>query len=62
MTQNLMDSAKAVLRGKFIVIIPQETRKALNRQHNFIPKTTGKKEQQKKISRKKEIIKMQKQK
>ena len=37
-------------------IVPQETRKALNRQHNFIPKSTGKKEQQKKISRRKETI------
>ena len=33
-TQNLWDAAKAIL--------PQETRKTLNRQHNFTPKTTGK--------------------
>ena len=32
-TQNLWDAAKAIL--------PQETRKTLNRQHNFTPKTTG---------------------
>ena len=47
-------------------IIPQEGRKTLNRQPNFIPKTTGKtattkkkKEKRTKISRKKEIIKIQ---
>ena len=52
MTQNLRDSAKAVLRGKFIVpfykfiyfscFIPQETRKALNRQHNSTSEAAGK--------------------
>ena len=43
-TQNLWDAAKAVLRGKFYsnTILPQETRKTLNRQSNFTPKTTGK--------------------
>ena len=43
-TQNLWDAAKAVLRGKFILItiLPQETRKISNRQPNFTPKTTGK--------------------
>ena len=40
-TQILWNGAKAVLRGKFIAK-PQETRKALNRQANFTPKTTGK--------------------
>ena len=41
-TQNLWDAAKAVLRGKFYsnTILPQETRKTLNRQSNFTPKTT----------------------
>ena len=39
--QNLWDAAKAVLKGKF-AILPQETRKTLNRQNNFTPKTTGK--------------------
>ena len=46
MSQNLWNAAKAVLRGKFIYsnrILPQETRKILNRQPNFTPKTTGKK-------------------
>ena len=41
-TQILWDKAKAVLRVKFIAIQSQETRKALNRQPNFVPKTTGK--------------------
>ena len=40
-------------------ILPQETRKTLNRQPNFIPKTTGKRRTKKlKISRRKEIIKI----
>ena len=38
-------------------ILPQETRKTLNRQPNFTPKTTGKR-RTKKISRRKEIIKI----
>ena len=38
-------------------ILPQETRKTLNRQPNFTPKTTGKR-RTKKISRSKEIIKI----
>ena len=44
MTQNLRGAAKPVLRGKFIAIqsIPEETRKASNRQANYMPKTTGK--------------------
>ena len=43
-TQNLWGAAKAVLRGKFILItiLPQETRKILNRQPKFTSKTTGK--------------------
>ena len=41
-------------------ILPQETRKTLNRQPNFTPKTTGKKTKKPpKISRRKEIIKIQ---
>ena len=58
-TQNLWGAAKAVLRGKFILItiLPQETRKISNRQPNFTPKTTGKR-RTKKISRRKEIIKI----
>ena len=49
-TQNLWDAAKAVLRGKFIVIRSyiKKTRKTSNRQPKFTPKTTGK-EVQKKI-------------
>lgn len=39
-------------------ILPPETRKTSNRQPNFIPKTTGKEEEQNpKVSRRKEIIK-----
>ena len=43
-TQNLWDAARAVLRGKFTesTALPQETRKTSNRQHNFTPRTTGK--------------------
>ena len=45
-------------------ILPQDTRKTSNRQPNFTPKTTGKKTKTKKtqktkISRRKEIIKIQ---
>ena len=42
-TQNLWDEAKAVLREVYSnTILPQETRKTLNREPNFTPKTTGK--------------------
>ena len=42
-TQNLWDAAKTVLIGKLQqYMLPQETRKTLNRQPNFTPKTTGK--------------------
>ena len=41
-------------------ILPQETRKTSNRQPNFTPKTTGKRTTTTtKISRRKEIIKIQ---
>ena len=54
-TQNLWDAAKAVLRGKFYsnTILPQETRKTLNRQSNFTPKTTGKRTKKKLVEGKK---------
>ena len=44
-------------------ILPQETRKTLNKQPNFTPKTTGKRKttttkENTKISRRKEIIKI----
>ena len=43
-TQNLWDSAKAILREDYSsTILSQEKRKAFNRQPNFTPKTTGKK-------------------
>ena len=43
-TQNLWDSAKAVLKREVYsnTILPQETRKTSNRQPNLTPKTTGK--------------------
>ena len=58
-TQNLWDSAKAVLRGKFIAI-PSYLKKQEkhNRQPNLTPKTTGKRTKLPKISRRKEIIKI----
>ena len=37
-------------------ILPQEARKILNRQPKFMPKTTGKRKQNPKISRRKELI------
>ena len=41
-------------------ILPQETRKTLNRQPNFTPKATGKRRRKNpKVSRRKEIIKIQ---
>ena len=41
------------------IILPQETRKTLNGQPNFTPKTTGKRRKHlKKISRRREIIKI----
>ena len=42
-TQNLLDAAKAVLRGKFIAIQSylRKQEKTLNRQPNFTSKTTG---------------------
>ena len=39
-------------------ILPQETRSTTNRQHNFTPKTTGKRTKPPKISGRKEIIKI----
>ena len=39
--------------------LPQETRKTLNRQPNFTPKTTGKRTKPPQISRRKKIIKIQ---
>ena len=57
--RNLWDTAKAVLRGKFIAIQSYVTRKTVNRQSNFTPKVTGKRTKRKcKISRRKEIIKI----
>ena len=50
-TQNVWDAAKAAKTSKREVysntILPQETRKTLNRQPNFTPKTTGKRRTEK---------------
>ena len=43
--QNLCGASKAILRGKFIEILPQETRKILNKQPNFTPNKLEKEEQ-----------------
>ena len=45
-TQNLWDVAKAVLRGKFIPkqSYLKKTRKTSDRQPNFTPETTGKRQ------------------
>ena len=43
-TQNLWDAAKAIPRGTFIAILPQETRKTSNRQPNFHLKQLEKEE------------------
>ena len=61
-TQNLWDTAKALLTGKFIAIQSyiKKQEKTSNRQSKFTPKTTEKrrtKKQTNKISRRKEIIK-----
>ena len=53
-TQNLWDAVKAVLKSKVYsnTFLPQETRKTLNRQPNFTPKTTGKRKTNKKNQQK----------
>ena len=57
--KTLWDAASEVLRGKFIAILPQETRKTLNRLPNFMPKTTDKRRTKNpQISKTKEIIKI----
>ena len=62
-TQNLWDAAKAVLLGKFIAVqhYLEKQGKTSNRQPDFTTKTTKKSRTPPKckISRRKEIIKMQ---
>ena len=61
-TQNLWDVGKNSSKREAYsnTILPQETRKTLNRQPNFTPKTTGKRRTKNpKISRRKEIINIQ---
>ena len=55
--RNLWDTAKAVLRGKFIVINAhtKKKRNILNKQLNFIPQGTRKRTTKAKVSRRKEI-------
>ena len=56
-TQNLWDSAKAVMREVYSnTILPQETRKTSNRQHNLHLKQLEKEEQNPQKIRRKEII------
>ena len=56
-TQNPWDTAKAVLRGKFIAI--QSYLKKQEKQPKFTPKTTGKRRTQNpKVSRRKQIVTM----
>ena len=60
-TQNLWDTAKPVLTGKFIAIQSylKKQEKTSNRQPNFTPKTTGKERiKNPKIRRRKEVIKI----
>ena len=57
--QNLWDTAKAVLRGKFIAIQPTSGSKKSLKQPNFTPKATrGRRTDKTKVSRSKEIIKI----
>ena len=53
-TQNLWDAAKAKREVYSNTALPQETRKASNRQPNFTPKTTGKKRTDKPQNQQKE--------
>ena len=58
-TQNLWDTAKAVLRGKFIAIQSNLKKQEKSQQSNPTLKQLEKEEQRKpKVSRRKEIIKM----
>ena len=56
-----MGSSKSSFKREFYsnTILLQETRKTSNRQPNFTPKITGKITKNSKISRKKEVIKIQ---
>ena len=58
-TQNLWECGKSSPKREVYssTILSQEKRKAFNRQPNFTPKTAGK-SRRKKISRRKEIIKI----
>ena len=49
-TPNLWDIAKAVLKGKFTSILPQERRKSSNKKLNFALKQLEKEEQSPKLA------------
>ena len=57
-TQNLWDAAKAVLRGKFIAIQSYLKKQEKHRIHNLTLHLKQLEKQEKKISRRKEIIKI----
>ena len=57
-TQNLWDSVKAVLRGRFIAIQASLKKQEKNQINNFTPKAIEKEEMKNcRVSRRKEIIK-----
>ena len=57
-TQNLWDASECSSKKEVYsnTILPQETRKTLNRQPNFTPKTGKRRTKHLEISRRKEII------
>ena len=57
-TQNLWDAAKAILRGKFIAIQSYLKKQEKHRIHNLTLHLKQLEKQEKKISRRKEIIKI----
>ena len=57
-TQNLWDAAKAILRGKFIAIQSYLKKQEKHRIHNLTLHLKQLEKQEKKISRKKEILKI----
>ena len=58
-TQNLWDAAKAVLRGKFIVIQPYLKKQEKHRMDNLTLHLKQLEKENPEISRRKEIIKIQ---
>ena len=60
MIHNLYDTAKAVLRGRFIMIQThlRKEEKISNEQHNLTPEGTEKEQTKSKVNRRKEVIKI----